>query len=225
MSRFGRRYSEDPRDENYRIRTLVAGVEPAALPLYAYVWAPPSYPRDQGQLPQCVGYAARGLLDVGPVVNAGGPSAAEIYGGARTRDEWPGENYDGTSARGAMKYLQELGFVGSYAWAWDVETIRLWHLSQRRPTMLGIYWYDTFDSLDGHGFATITERSRVVGGHEVLTVGWDDRRGALRCLNSWGEGWGERGRFWLSASTLARLLREDGDCVTPVEERWPGLSG
>jgi len=35
------------------------------------------------------------------------------------------------------------------------------------------------------------------GRHAVLAVGWDDRRGALLILNSWGTVWGAAGLAWL----------------------------
>lgn len=217
----GRLHSDDPRDAGFLMRAFTVGVDEAALPTSRYCYTPPGvFPMNQGASPHCVGFATRGLLYAGPVVNRGGPDAATIYREAQKRDEWEGEHYDGTSARGAMKYLQELGYISNYIWAFDVETIRRWHLIHNRPTLLGINWYDSFFTPRRDGFIEITAAARIAGGHEVLTLGWDDRRGALRCMNSWGN-WSQHGRFWLAGETLERLLAEDGDCVTPIETRQP----
>ena len=35
-----------------------------------------------------------------------------------------------------------------------------------------------------------------------MIVGWDDSKGALKCKNSWGTGWGEEGLFWISYNEL-----------------------
>ncbi len=213
----GRMHSDDPRDRAFAMRAFVT--VPDVLPTSRYCHVPPRlFPLDQGGDPHCVGYASRGLLYAGPIVNRGGPDARTIYTEAQKRDEWEGEAYAGTSARGAMKYLQEQGLIESYVWAWSAETIRLWHLTTNRPTLLGYNWYSSFNAPTRDGFISIGPNAHIQGGHETLSIGWDDRRGAARCMNSWG-GWGQRGRFWIAGETLERLLQEDGDCVTPIERR------
>lgn len=37
----------------------------------------------------------------------------------------------------------------------------------------------------------------VVGGHAVALAGYDDQKQAFLVRNSWGEGWGEGGYFWM----------------------------
>jgi C1A family cysteine protease len=37
------------------------------------------------------------------------------------------------------------------------------------------------------------KNEKVVGGHAVMAVGYDDKKGVLRFRNSWGTGWGEEG--------------------------------
>ena len=38
---------------------------------------------------------------------------------------------------------------------------------------------------------------RSIGGHAVLTIGYDDRRQHFMVMNSWSAGWGDKGYFYL----------------------------
>ena len=221
MQGMGRRYVEDARDADWHIRSAIVVPDATSLRRYRYAWTPAGYlPLDQGLTPHCVSYAGDGLLAAGPVANKHRPDRAVAYREAQKRDEWPGENYSGTSARGLMHYYREIGLIESWLNAWDVETLRLWHLVTGRPALLGCNWYSSFADVDSSGFLRISPVARVVGGHETLLLGWDDVRGAARGMNSWGK-WGEKGtgRFWVDGETLERLLNEYGDIVTPIERK------
>ncbi len=37
---------------------------------------------------------------------------------------------------------------------------------------------------------------RVIGGHAVMAVGYDDASQTFKCRNSWGDGWGDKGYFY-----------------------------
>jgi len=49
-----------------------------------------------------------------------------------------------------------------------------------------------------------------VGGHAVMAVGYDDKRQAYLCQNSWSTAWGEQGFFWMPYAYLgdAQLTRD-----------------
>lgn len=216
----GRLFVPDPRDHAAAgvLRQLDADILP--MPLTRYWSTPRSLPLDQGDSPMCVAYAALGALLTGPVKNrAGLPAVDAIYHNAQLLDGIPGEDYDGTTARGAMKYLQQQGYLTRYVWAWDVPTIERWVATQG-PMLLGVNWYTSFDRPDvttTQQTLRITPAATIRGGHEFLVLGVDRPRERLRCLNSWGVRYAARGRFWLPYATLERLLAEDGDAVTPTE--------
>ena len=44
-------------------------------------------------------------------------------------------------------------------------------------------------------------------GHAMLVTGYDDRMGAYRILNSWGDDWGDEGYAWLSYDAFDRQVR------------------
>jgi C1A family cysteine protease len=79
------------------------------------------------------------------------------------------------------------------------------------PVVFGFTVYESFESeaVAKSGVAPLpgpTERS--VGGHAVMAVGYDDSKQVFRVMNSWGNGWGQKGFFtlpyaYLTSSELA----------------------
>src|SRR5438132_1613928 len=68
------------------------------------------------------------------------------------------------------------------------------------PFVFGLSVYESFETeevaktgdapLPAHG-------EKLLGGHAVLAVGYDDSTGRFQIRNSWGEGWGKEGYFTL----------------------------
>ncbi len=214
----GRIPVKDDRDNLFTMEGELPKVLPE-LPSNRY-YTTPGLPLDQKSTPMCVGYATRGLLNTGPVTNLKGPTAVDIYHHAQQLDGIPGEDYDGTNDRGSLKYLKTLGYVTRYVWTHNAQTAMTWVLAQG-PVLIGINWYSSFDKPDKSFVLKVTPTAKVRGGHEVLVVGANMENGLFRCMNSWGENWGEHGRFWLPAELLQRLLNEGGDCVSPTEVLVP----
>ena len=42
-----------------------------------------------------------------------------------------------------------------------------------------------------------TKNEQLLGGHCIDLVGYDDIKEVFICRNSWGEGWGDGGNFYL----------------------------
>jgi hypothetical protein len=177
---------------------------------------------DQGATPHCVGFTGYNWLRAGPVTNRKLPfTPADLYNWAQMQDEWPGTNYDGTSALGLMKALKERGYVTEYRWALDIETIFAWLITSG-PLLMGSWWYMDMSIVDKMGFIQPTGEQQ--GGHEYLLIGADrdkscpdGTKGAIRMINSWGTGWGQQGRAWISRAHLESLLRNEGDCCSATE--------
>lgn len=216
LAGLGRLVQRDKRNANYPLPKMKvpAGVR------YRYWNSGGIY--DQGSTPQCVGYAGYGWLRGGPVVNVPTFNPTDLYNWAQERDEWSGTDYDGTSTLGLMKALKDKGYIDQYQWAWDVETLVNWVLTTG-PVVVGTNWYmDMFMPIEANDFLEIGGPN--VGGHEWRIIGVnkdkrcpDGTRGALRMANSWGYGWGDQGRAWISYGTMQRLLDEDGEAVTAPE--------
>jgi C1A family cysteine protease len=184
---------------------------------------------DQHDTPQCVGYAGWGWLAGGPTTNDPDFTPEELYHWAQEADEWPGEDYEGTSTLGLMKALKNKGFISEYRWATDGETLVAWILN-KGPVLVGTTWYRDMFTPDKFGF--IRPNGAEEGGHEWRIIGADrdlrcsdGTRGAVRMVNSWGHGWGDLGRAWVSFADLDKLVKNNGEAVTSDELKVAEVGG
>ena len=115
------------------------------------------------------------------------------------------------------------GRLKSYVWAFSLQPAVEWVLTQG-PVVLGTNWYSSLSQPDGQGIARITATARVIGGHAYLLRGVDTRKALARCSNSWGDGWGKSGDFFLPFRDLERLIHEDGEACSAVEKRLTALA-
>jgi hypothetical protein len=183
---------------------------------------------DQGRDGACTGYGLAACINFlywRRWVAAGRPPAAKpgrvsprmLYELARLYDEWPGEDYEGSSCRGAMKGWHKHGVCAEELWPKDGRPDPRWAAdAAERP--LGAY-YRIDRSAIGDLHAAIREvgavyvsatvhsgwrlgrhselpriawfRRPLEGGHAFALVGYE-RRGFV-VQNSWSEGWGYRG--------------------------------
>ena len=208
MYGLGRRQAPDERDQGHLMSMVLGAVVRPQKKTWRVWWK-----GNQGQTPQCVGYAWYALLRALPHLQRE-PDAATIYHAAQQVDEWPGEDYEGTSVRGGAKALKAAGKLTAYAWAFTVEDILNW-LGTHGPVVLGTNWYQGMFEADKTGL--IVPTGSLAGGHAYLVLGYDEATKRLLCQNSWGTGWGLRGRFSLHYEDAERLLHEDGEACTPVE--------
>lgn len=179
---------------------------------------------DQGTEGACTGFGlatvANYLLRRRKVVSDPNPvSPRMLYSMARRYDEWPGENYSGSSARGAVKGWHKHGICSEAHWPYrekerkaDLYPAR-WSDAVRRP--LGAYYrvnhkdiiamhtalaevgilYATgnvhagWDSIGDDG--VISQSEKMLGGHAFGIVAYDET--GFWIQNSWGRDWGRDG--------------------------------
>lgn len=73
------------------------------------------------------------------------------------------------------------------------------------PFAFGFTVYESFrsDAVTRGGMVSMPRSSeRSEGGHAVLAVGFDDEDQRFICRNSWGEGWGDAGYFYMPYAYL-----------------------
>lgn len=200
----------DERSRKYPIRALFSKhVTPRTKTWRCPVWL------DQGTEGACTGFAVSHEAAASPVrvrgINA--DVARSIYHRARQLDEWPGENYEGSSVLGAMKAGQERGWYSEYRWAFGEEDLAL-AISYSGPAVLGINWYEGMSRPDRDGL--IHPTGRQTGGHAILCRGYNATTKLYRLRNSWSFRWGVRGDCFISAAELSALLQNSGEACIPV---------
>lgn len=86
--------------------------------------------------------------------------------------------------------------------ATDLDTIKA-ELAAGRPVIFGMGVDDAFYRLKSEPYDQ--NGGQNYGGHAMTLVGYDDNkksprghRGAFKIINSWGQGWGDRGFGWIS---------------------------
>lgn len=188
-------------------------------------WTVPPVPLNQGREGACVGFAWTHEAMATPVrvVFADGEKfARDIYRAAQRIDEWEGEAYDGTSVLAGAKCLKDAGYLHEYRWAFSPADVVL-ALHTSGPVVLGINWYESMYEAD-HGILRID--GPLVGGHAILARGWAAQdeifpgEPAIGLYNSWGPGWGDKGRAWMRLSDLARLMREGAEACVPFRRSY-----
>jgi hypothetical protein len=233
--RLGRRKDKrDPRDKIARLPAL-APVAEVVLPDFKY-WADSTWRGDQGAFPHCVAYSATHRIENSPTTYPEpGPviDPTDVYDRAQLIDEWPGENYDGTSVRAGAKVMLEKGFISEYQRITTlqelIDFIRRPATAGGGPVLIGIDWYSGMfspvyekDALGDYRWMLIPSGA-VAGGHAVLVNGVNVPRMTFRILNSWGRDWGIDGRASMRFSDMDNLLfSQGGDAWRYVEKRPTG---
>lgn len=210
----GRNSKPDVRDHKYLIKNHFRLAPTRVTQKY---WDPNGWWGDQGSTPMCVGYAWAHWLEDGPVGHAGiAPilPPKTIYEQAQLVDEWIGEDYDGTSVRGGVKYLQSSGFVKSYYWAFDVNTV-IQYLLTYGPMVIGSDWYENMFYPDRTGL--IRASGPIAGGHAYVINGVDTIARKFRIKNSWGKSWAKGGMAYISFNDMAKLIANQGEACIAVE--------
>jgi len=199
----------DPRSRAWRAEALLDD-----RPIESRMWECKVF-LDQGSEGACVGFGWAHELAAEPaMVTAGEREAFRIYRAAQKIDQWPGENYSGTSVLAGAKIVQDWGLVPEYRWCFDVEEV-LRALSHMGPVVLGVNWYRGMFEPDHNGF--IHPIGARTGGHCILAMGLHTGLRAVRLHNSWGRAWGDEGRCWIKFEDLERLIEEGAEVCLPVQ--------
>lgn len=225
-------------DERSREYPATLGYEDAPLRSYSWNFPTPTF-LDQGVDGACVGFAWTHNLAARPVGMTVGESLAhKVYKESQRSDEWPGEDYSGTSVLAGAKTVAKLLEADperqmiSYRWAFGVEDLAR-VLGYVGPCVLGLGWLADMFETDAGGF--VRASGRLEGNHAVLAravkVVWRDpgksktfpnldvEASYVTIRNSWGRSWGLEGDCRVSVLDMSKLLERDGECCVPLIRR------
>jgi Papain family cysteine protease len=205
----GRRPAPDERDQAYLLSL-------PTITRTSRFWWGYRVRLDQGQTPQCVAYGWSHFITDSPDPHPAPLIApATLYHEAQTLDEWPGEDYDGTSVRGGAKALvNHAEIAAEYRWAFDLDTL-IANVLEVGPVVIGVNWYERMFDPDSKNYVRIG--GGIAGGHCVKVDGVNTDYKFVRIKNSWGQEWGRGGFARITFDDMERLLGEDGEACMAVE--------
>lgn len=227
---FGRRFSPDARDRGYLLRRKLRAPG-TPLPIRK-TWRIAPTALDQGDTGTCVGHAWTNFLRCAPIQTAKNADQMrwDLYRAAVAIDEWSGNDNeaslpdgdsgldDGTSIRAGAEAVVKTGRLKSYVWAFDLQSALEWVLTEG-PVVLGINWYSSMSQPNAEGIIRITPTADLSGGHGIVWRGADTKRGLALLPNSWGDDWGKSGEAFIPFNDLERLIHEDGEVATAIEQK------
>ncbi|MEJ2574714.1 MAG: C1 family peptidase [Gammaproteobacteria bacterium] len=196
--------------------------EPALIQLKATVDPPGNlHIRNQGREGACTGFGLAAVVDMlnyrrnHPIE----VSARMLYEMARRFDEWPGEEYSGSSCRGAIRGWRNMGVCTEELWPYEVNDkspLTAERALDARANTIGAYYRIQREIVDYHAALNevgalyvsanvhegwskqATQNGEIpykdkasIGGHAFAIVGYNNK--GFWVQNSWDEDWGRRG--------------------------------
>jgi hypothetical protein len=177
VARLGRHVNHDPRSRQFAFDGSNVSLKTAKHQRYIPVL-------DQGDLGSCTGNAATGWLgtSVGwasiaaltPILSTTDvvqdeKFAVQLYSDATKADPYPGDyppEDTGSDGLSVAKVLKARGLISGYTHTFSLDDA-LSALSTQ-PVIIGINWYESMFDPASNGLVTISPRSPVAGGHEVV---------------------------------------------------------
>ncbi len=193
--------------------------------------------RNQGSEGACTGFALAAAIDY-IKRSSGNPkykaSARMLYEMAKYNDEWPKENYEGSSLRGAIHGWKNSGVCSEETWPYFVSskkkgTLTVEKAKEARENTIGAYYRirpvlaDFHSAIGEIGVLVVSAKVHKnwnepidgvieynsdlekTGGHAFAIVGYNDR--GFWIQNSWGTKWGKNGlALWLYEDWIDNVM-------------------
>ena len=187
---------------------------------------------DQGTEGACTGFAVAGainLLNRRRSINEQ-VSPRMLYEMAKLNDEWPGEDYSGSSIRGAIRGWKNMGVCAEKEWKYKPGSagyLTINRAEDARRNTIGAYYRvrprisDFHTAINESGVIAVSAhvhkgwnhptKGEIVfdeqrtGGHAFVIVGYNDL--GFWVQNSWGKRWGKKGvALWSYEDWIANVM-------------------
>ena len=226
--------------------------EPSLIPLKRQI-DPPKNPiiLDQGQEGACTGFGLAAVINhlKCPADAQSGASPRMLYEMAKRFDEWEGEDYSGSSCRGAIRGWYHNGVCPERDWTYSSKKpgrLTPARAKKARETSVGAYYrlrpniVDYHYALNEAGALFVSARvhkgwqapkngrirmtGQIIGGHAFMVVGYNEE--GFWVQNSWGDLWGNKGLALWSYEDWQHHV-QDAWVVTlacPTPSIFPGVA-
>lgn len=156
-------------------------------------------------------------------------SARGLYELAKQHDEWPGENYEGTSLLGGLKAAKMIGAYLETDWPYSERKVPatakpsyrvisfdpvkgtdgiIGALKQRRVVIAQVRVTEDFANAGKDGKVVVRSlQSGTIGTKGICIVGYDPDSAEFRFANDWGAAWGRQGFGLIRDTDLQKLLQ------------------
>lgn len=222
VGRLGAHIEHDARSLLYTVDQTLALI---GTPIVTKAWERFSPILNQGDLGSCTGNAMCGWLGCAPHVTTPAAAASydegfavSLYEDATRLDNFPGSyppDDTGSSGLAVAKAAKARGLISRYLHA--TTTNGFLQALMHQPVIIGIPWYDSFDTPDANGLVDLPPDAQMRGRHELLVRGYDADAQTLWLDNSWGTDWGLSGSFKMPISVWNQLRTQRADVTVPVK--------
>jgi len=91
----------------------------------------------------------------------------------------------------------------------DLNSLKQCLSTNQKPIIFGFMVYSSFmtQSVASTGVVPLpdTRKEKLLGGHCITIIGYDDAKNVFICANSWGTGWGDKGYCYMPYAYLTNL--------------------
>ena len=183
----------------------------SSAPLRTVSWRHYGPVLNQGQVGACTGNDTVDCLMSAPLYSEQSYNEATALGVYSLAEKilggqgYPPED-NGATNQAAAQAAVRLGLASGYTHCLDFD--HFLDALQLQPIMFASEWTTSMFTPTSDG--QVVPSGAPVGGHSYAAIGYDATQDRVFCLNSWGQGWGLGGTFWMTA--------EDADALSEGSE-------
>ena len=136
---------------------------------------------------------------------------------------WPYQPHQANKAKKGAKEDAEKFKQLSYARILDLAELRM-SLAEKGPCVIGVEVYQGMMDTKTGKVPMPKSGERVLGGHAICAVGYDDVKKFIKFKNSWSAAWGEKGYGYLPYAYIVKYMMDAWSSVD-IKDAFPMTIG